>query len=448
MAGKVERKGGKDPKTKKWEDFFESLSPSPQISTNREENYEESGSDRPFRDDVNMKDMCSQNPFLANFIGNLQLQKLEHDKEKEYDLSEEKRKIDDSLVSLIENALRSLLKDSKQHCDSPKKGIERLGRSHWNLESSLIEESCDNLQKAFNEYNKYDSQKPDMKMPGSAWNLDMLAKYFSLDVAHYVKSDHDMLTQPDNKKADDNKEIQEILESLGISAEEVIISRTGLHLLQYHVSLSEYSVRMILDSLLRGICRQARIEDAIRLYPDDFEIILRPQHSMKRQGLPTNIFDYVLITSSRLHPQHFVGIIEVKKPDTMDKKAVAQLVIQLMSLLTATEDPDSTCFGVLTDGYRFLFAYANKDGIYFENKWHDDGGPTVLVHEAETWKDLDVIKSKILNLCRIVHDIGDFQLHQESSIFRESEKYISRPRFTMAKAIPFSLTNKPQEQQY
>jgi hypothetical protein len=231
---------------------------------------------------------------------------------------------------------------------------------------------------------KIGCQKPDVEKPGSSWSLPMLAKYVEPPRLDGCGSKFEFGKSLFTWVLDDKfkSEIQEVLQTLKVDLDDVPFvefGETGLKELQNY-SLLESSIRMVLDSLLRYVCRETGT-------------ILRTQYPMKRETLPNNVFDYVLIDRVS---EKFVGVVEAKKPSTMNENAVAQLIMQLFSLVTV--DPELTYFGILSDGYRFLLVSVNEYEISFERD-----NNMVFLNEAKTRNELQTIVAKIcrtVSLCR------------------------------------------------
>lgn len=97
-----------------------------------------------------------------------------------------------------------------------------------------------------------------------------------------------------------------------------------------------------------------------------------------------------------------VGVVEVKTPKTLRPDSVAKLLLPLMKLQAKNRDSRMAYLGILTDGYRYVFATLQGEKFIFENANSVDD-PRIKIHMPQKWGDLN-------ELMKYIHSILDYNI--------------------------------------
>ena len=177
--------------------------------------------------------------------------------------------------------------------------------------------------------------KSDQEQSGSTWTIKMLARYVT-------KEDVDFKPSPRS-----NEEEMKDLSSQHSELMKEIDEKIHLAIFCGDYKLrTECDIRMVLDAILLNVCT--------------FKIDLRIQTevTIKSDSLPTSKADYVM--SYKNSP---LAVVEAKRPGSLTKKSVAQLVLQLLSL--SASQPLHLYFGLLFDGHMAIFVGVSNDKVLF-----------------------------------------------------------------------------------
>ena len=173
----------------------------------------------------------------------------------------------------------------------------------------------------------------DKKKSGSTWTIKMLARYVT-------KEDVDFKPSPNEE------EIKDLSSQHSVLMKEI---DEKIHLAKYcgdYEFRTECDIRMVLDAILLNVCT--------------FKIDLRIQTevTIKSDSLPTSKADYVVF-----YNRSPLAVVEAKRPGSLTKKSVAQLVLQLLSL--SALQPLHLYFGLLFDGHMAIFVGVSNDKVLF-----------------------------------------------------------------------------------
>ena len=177
--------------------------------------------------------------------------------------------------------------------------------------------------------------KSHQEQSGSTWTIKMLARYVT-------KEDVDFKPSPRS-----NEEEMKDLSSQHSELMKEIDKK--IHLARFSCDYefrTEYDIRMVLDAILLNVC--------------NFKIDLRIQTevTIKCDSLPTSKADYVVFYAGSP-----LAVVEAKRPGSLTKKSVAQLILQLLSL--SAFKPLHLYFGLLFDGYNAIFVGVSNDKVLF-----------------------------------------------------------------------------------
>ena len=183
--------------------------------------------------------------------------------------------------------------------------------------------------------------KSDLKHSGSTWTIKMLARYVT-------KEDVDFKPSPRSHHYD--KEMKDLSSRHSKLMKEILEIDEKIHLAKFSfyskLIRTECDIRMVLDAILLNVCT----------FKTDLRI--QTEVTIKSDSLPTNKADYVV--SYKNSP---LAIVEAKRPGSLTKTSVAQLVLQLLSL--SAIEPLHLYFGLLFDGHMAIFVGMSKDKVLF-----------------------------------------------------------------------------------
>ena len=110
---------------------------------------------------------------------------------------------------------------------------------------------------------------------------------------------------------------------------------------------------------------------------------LQQEEKLYVEGLPNSVADYVMYQYS--WP---IGIVAAKTGGTLKADSVIQCMLQLLALRTKAPQ---TLFGVVSDGFRFVFLLLTKDGRFLFEQ--DQSGCQDGYYDINTWEDLHTVVS-------------------------------------------------------
>ena len=177
--------------------------------------------------------------------------------------------------------------------------------------------------------------KSDQEKSGSTWTIKMLARYVTkedVDFKPSPRSNEEEMKDLSSQHSELMKEIDEKIHLAIVCGD--------------YKFRTECDIRMVLDAILLNVCT--------------FKIDLRIQTevTIKSDLLPTSKADYVM--SYKNSP---LAVVEAKRPGSLTKKSVAQLVLQLLSL--SASQPLHLYFGLLFDGHMAIFVGVSNDKVLF-----------------------------------------------------------------------------------
>ena len=177
--------------------------------------------------------------------------------------------------------------------------------------------------------------KSDQEQSGSTWTIKMLARYVTKEDVDFKPSPHSNEEEMKDLSSQHSELMKEIDEQIHLA----------LFCGDYKFR-TECDIRMVLDAILLNVCT--------------FKIDLRIQTevTIKSDSLPTSKADYVM--SYKNSP---LAVVEAKRPGSLTKKSVAQLVLQLLSL--SASQPQHLYFGLLFDGHMAIFVGVSNDKVLF-----------------------------------------------------------------------------------
>ncbi|XP_041364900.1 uncharacterized protein LOC121380168 [Gigantopelta aegis] len=183
----------------------------------------------------------------------------------------------------------------------------------------------------------------DDQISGSNWTLEMLSRYMNIE-------EHIGQLLIDTDRVDDqsgkmNKIVQETMDMFDAS-------NTNPEL--ENVLATEADVRIHLSAILRKMC-------------PELGLTLRTESQIELGYLPTCKFDFLFLTRGGKP----VGCMEAKTPSTMNSRAFAQAVVELLVLQQLAYQHDvniSTVplFNVLSDGQRFVLMQVKGEKLCLE----------------------------------------------------------------------------------
>lgn len=177
--------------------------------------------------------------------------------------------------------------------------------------------------------------KSDQEQSGSTWTIKMLARYVTKEDVDFKPSPRSNEEEMKDLSSQHSELMKEIDEKIHVA----------LFCGDYKFR-TECDIRMVLDAILLNVCT--------------FKIDLRIQTevTIKSDSLPTSKADYVM--SYKNSP---LAVVEAKRPGSLTKKSVAQLVLQLLSL--SASQPQHLYFGLLFDGHKAIFVGVSNDKVLF-----------------------------------------------------------------------------------
>ena len=227
-----------------------------------------------------------------------------------------------SLIDVLTGRLQNqhLLKtaEKEEAVAKAKKDIESLFQFKFSLEY--------HLEPYWKAYEKALKMKSDLESTGSAWTIQMLARYIKREDIEFIQPEQSLRLEPDI--------IKKIVEKFNLLMEAI-----GGQI------RSECDTRMVLDAILQPVC----------FYKGS---AIRTEQTIKCHSLPTNRYDYIMYYNNQP-----IGVVEAKRPGCLIDKSVAQLIVQL--LLLSAMNPRLGYFGVLSDGFMFIFAGVTENKVIF-----------------------------------------------------------------------------------
>ena len=177
--------------------------------------------------------------------------------------------------------------------------------------------------------------KSDQEQSGSTWTIKMLARYVTKEDVDFKPSPRSNEEEMKDLSSQHSELMKEIDEKIHLA----IFCRD-------YKFRTECDIRMVLDAILLNVCT--------------FKIDLRieTEVTIKSDSLPTSKADYVVFYDGSP-----LAIVEAKRPGSLTKKSVAQLLLQLISL--SAIEPLHLYFGLLFDGYNAIFVGVSNDKVLF-----------------------------------------------------------------------------------
>ncbi|KNC76428.1 hypothetical protein SARC_11073 [Sphaeroforma arctica JP610] len=102
------------------------------------------------------------------------------------------------------------------------------------------------------------------------------------------------------------------------------------------------------------------------------------------KNLPGCIIDYAITKNGVV-----LGLVECKSKREFRKDAFGHMVAELLVLQDRAGTPDVPIFGILTDGFRWVFAVVKGTELHLEHEYNN--GSVIKVRRALRWKDLNQI---------------------------------------------------------
>eukprot|EP01134_Creolimax_fragrantissima_P006413 CFRG6413T1 len=109
------------------------------------------------------------------------------------------------------------------------------------------------------------------------------------------------------------------------------------------------------------------------------------------KNLPGCIIDYAITKNGVV-----LGLIECKSKREFKKDAFAHLVAELLVIQDRAGSPDIPIFGVLTDGFRWVFAVVKGTDLHLEHSENNDS--VIKVRRAVMWKNLHEITEHMTSI--------------------------------------------------
>ena len=177
--------------------------------------------------------------------------------------------------------------------------------------------------------------KSDKKRSGSTWTIKMLARYVSKEDVDFKPSPYSNVEEMVELSRHNSKLMDEIDKKIHLAT---FVCDDKL--------LTECDIRMVLDVILQNVCA---FKSHLRI---------RTEVTIKCDSLPTSKADYIV--SYKNIP---LVVVEAKRPGSLTKKSVSQLLLQLISLPAL--EPPQLYFGLLFDGHMAIFVGVSNDKVFF-----------------------------------------------------------------------------------
>ena len=244
---------------------------------------------------------------------------------------------DDVRQSLVGRVSANL---TEQHDETSRRKEVALNKARGDLEELLVEVDFKELERRWKLYEKALRMKSDRESTGSTWKVAMLERYIQRQDIEFVQleSQFDLTDEA----------LQKICERVDLAMKAAsgkngnVENLARLHLLSRS---TESDSRMILDAILQPLC----------VYKG---LTVRPEQTIKSVKLPNNRYDYILYYQNQP-----IGVVEAKRQGYLKDQSVAQLIAQL--LLLSSGKPNFFYFGILSDGYQYVFAGLSKRKVVF-----------------------------------------------------------------------------------
>ena len=175
----------------------------------------------------------------------------------------------------------------------------------------------------------------DKKRSGSTWTIKMLARYVTEEDVDFKPSPYSNEEETNDLSSQHSELMNEINNKINLAT---FICDNKFR--------TECDIRMLLDAILLNVCA----------FKSDLKI--QTEVTIKSDSLPTSKADYVM--SYKNSP---LAVVEAKRPGSLTKKSVAQLVLQLLSL--SASQPLHLYFGLLFDGHMAIFVGVSNDKVLF-----------------------------------------------------------------------------------
>ena len=182
-------------------------------------------------------------------------------------------------------------------------------------------------------------EREDIKRRGSDWTVDHLCKFI-----RWIPTYHSPSLTPCKKHMKGvGKSIKETWKERFTCVTPVsnrLLERYQQELGQnkYHEPFS----RILMDVVVITLSKQ-------------YKLIVRFEEMLSVEGFPTSRPNYVIYTQDCL----ILGCIEAKAVGHVTKDSIVQCILQLFSLHTKAK---GSLFGIVTDGFDFIFIVLKKDG--------------------------------------------------------------------------------------
>lgn len=175
----------------------------------------------------------------------------------------------------------------------------------------------------------------DKKRSGSTWTIKMLARYVTEEDVDFKPSPYSNEEETNDLSSQHSELMNEINNKINLAT---FICDNKFR--------TECDIRMLLDAILLNVCA----------FKSDLKI--QTEVTIKSDSLPTSKADYVVFYDGSP-----LAIVEAKRPGSLTKKSVAQLLLQLISL--SAIEPLHLYFGLLFDGYNAIFVGVSNDKVLF-----------------------------------------------------------------------------------
>ncbi|XP_041363480.1 uncharacterized protein LOC121379083 [Gigantopelta aegis] len=214
------------------------------------------------------------------------------------------------------------------------------------------------------------NQPDDLSRSVSRWTLEMFSRY--VDFEEHIEQLLIDTDRVDDQSGEMNKIVQETMDMFNASNTNPALE---------NVLATEADVRIHLSTILRKMC-------------PELGLTLRTESQIELSYLPTCKFDFLFLTRGGKP----VGCMEAKTPSTMNSRAFAQAVVELLVLqqLAYQHDVDISTvplFNVLSDGQRFVLMQVRGEKLRLEYVSKD--GENVL--KVRTTKVMEAL-SKLIKM--------------------------------------------------
>ena len=210
-------------------------------------------------------------------------------------------------------------------------GFESLERR-----DQLLPSIFNNFKDKWKDYDKAMRKgKSVQKRSGSTWTIKMLARYVSKKDVDFKPSPYSNVEEMEELSRHNSELMDEIDKKIHLAT----------FVCDYKLR-TECDIRMVLDVILKNVCA---FKSHLRI---------RTEVTIKCDSLPTSKADYMV--SYKSIP---LVVVEAKRPGSLTKKSVSQLLLQLISLPAL--EPPQLYFGLLFDGHMAIFVGVSNDRVFF-----------------------------------------------------------------------------------